>query len=303
MRFLILFAALAIGLTTCARTDTTMLDPNTAIISGKGSAIDNHNRLWLTGVNFAGAEFGKQIPGEINKDYHYPKQRDIDYVLGRGANTVRLPFRWERLQLNLAWELEPRELALLDGTVAYVTGRGAHVVLDPHNYARYLSNDIGSKEVPVSAFASFWAELAAHFKDNERVIFGLMNEPHRIRADDPRILNNSNLFKTAVVTVGHRFEKLFCGSIYDSDERDPNQPALPDSNQSASGHPCGDLTHYHDQEDRNQNTYTGNFPPKHRLHNSGQYAIHGLEEEFQYQVRHAQWDDYQNTGYKTSACR
>ena len=186
MRFLILFAALAIGLTTCARTDTTMLDPNTAIISGKGSAIDNHNRLWLTGVNFAGAEFGKQIPGEINKDYHYPKQRDIDYFLGRGANTVRLPFRWERLQLNLAWELEPRELALLDGTVAYVTGRGAHVVLDPHNYARYLSNDIGSKEVPVSAFASFWAELAAHFKDNERVIFGLMNEPHRIRADDWR---------------------------------------------------------------------------------------------------------------------
>ncbi len=145
------------------------------------------NRLRFTGVNLAGAEFASsRIPGKINKDYHYPKERDIDYFLERGMNTFRLPFRWERLQLNLAWDLEPKELAQLDETVAYITGNGAQVLLDPHNYARYFGKVIGSQQVPVSAFASFWAQLATHFKDNERVIFGLMNEPYRIHADDWR---------------------------------------------------------------------------------------------------------------------
>ena len=158
-----------------------------AVQSARTQSTQVSNRLWLTGVNMAGAEFGSgRVPGKINKDYHYPKGRDIDYFVDRGVNTFRLPFRWERLQLNLAWELEPRELALLDETVAYITGKGAHVVLDPHNYARYFGKDIGSSEVPVSAFASFWAELAAHFKENERVIFGLMNEPNRIHAEDWR---------------------------------------------------------------------------------------------------------------------
>ena len=116
------------------------------------------DRLWLTGVNLAGAEFrNNRIPGKLNKDYHYPKERDIKYFLDRGFTAFRLPFRWERLQLNLGWEFEARELALLDDTVAYITDNGARVILDPHNYARYFGKDIGSEQVPVSAFASFWA--------------------------------------------------------------------------------------------------------------------------------------------------
>jgi endoglucanase len=159
----------------------------TLIVAAEASCAAASDQLWHVGVNFAGAEFnGKRIPGKINKDYQYPKKRDIDYFLDRGVNTFRLPFRWERLQLNLAWELEPKELAQLDKTVAYITDSGAHVLLDPHNYARYFGKIIGSEQVPVSAFASFWADLATHFKDNERVIFGLMNEPHGIRADDWR---------------------------------------------------------------------------------------------------------------------
>ena len=159
-----------------------------AVQGAGGRAAEMSNRVWLTGVNFAGAEFGStRIPGKVNKDYVYPREPDIDYFLDQGANTIRLPFRWERLQLNLNWELEPRELALLDRTVSYVTGRGGYVVLDPHNYARYFGKDIGSDQVPLTAFASFWAALADHYKDNPRVIFGLMNEPHRIHADEWRI--------------------------------------------------------------------------------------------------------------------
>lgn len=144
-------------------------------------------RPWLVGVNFAGAEFAStRIPGKLNKDYIYPNNDDIDYFLSRGANTIRLPFRWERLQRNLGWEFNQRQLALLQQTVAYITDQGGYVVLDPHNYARYFGKVIGSSEVPVSAFASFWAVLAESFKDNDRVVFGLMNEPNRIHAEDWR---------------------------------------------------------------------------------------------------------------------
>jgi endoglucanase len=175
------------GLHRAYATGLLLLTAITLIFAVPSSPTAAAARLWLTGVNLAGAEFGGgRIPGKINRDYVYPRERDIDYFLDRGVNTFRLPFLWERLQLNLAWELEPKELAQLDRTVAYITDNGAHVLLDPHNYARYFGKDIGSKQVPVSAFASFWAELADHYKSNPRVIFGLMNEPHRIHAEEWR---------------------------------------------------------------------------------------------------------------------
>jgi endoglucanase len=139
---------------------------------------------WYVGVNFAGAEFNsKRIPGKVHEDYDYPAGSDVDYFLDRGMNTFRLPFRWERLQLNLGWALEAAELERLDDTVAFITGKGAYVILDPHNYGRYFGKAIGSDDLPVSAFSSFWAALAARYRDNEWVIFGLMNEPYGIRSD------------------------------------------------------------------------------------------------------------------------
>lgn len=64
------------------------------------------------------------------------------------------------------------------------------MILDPHNYMRY--NDpseqpfsgsiIGDSSDPEAAttaqFGEFWGELAKRFVENEKVIFGLMNEPH-----------------------------------------------------------------------------------------------------------------------------
>ncbi len=136
------------------------------------------------GVNLAGAEFNaKRKPGKIGKHYAYPSRRDFDYFLGYGFTTFRVPFLWERLQPKLDGGFRPVELKAIDRTVAYATGKGATIILDPHNYARYYRHDIGSDEVPISAFARFWGKFADRYKDNPRVIFGLMNEPHRIRAD------------------------------------------------------------------------------------------------------------------------
>jgi endoglucanase len=133
------------------------------------------------GVNLAGAEFTpNQIPGTYNAHYTYPTQAEINYFTGKGANTFRLPFLWERLQRTLNADFNTAELQRISQFVSRATAKGAYVVLDPHNYGRYQGSVIGSPAVPNAAFSDFWSRLADMFKSNDRVIFGLMNEPNNM---------------------------------------------------------------------------------------------------------------------------
>lgn len=78
--------------------------------------------------------------------------------------------------------------------VNYITvTKGAYCIRDPHNYMRYnnpsqqpMTGSIIGDSSDVTAattaqFAAFWGELAARFKSNEKVIFGLMNEVIQIQ--------------------------------------------------------------------------------------------------------------------------
>ncbi|MCW5683613.1 MAG: glycoside hydrolase family 5 protein [Pseudolabrys sp.] len=133
---------------------------------------------YLTGVNIAGAEFnGRKVPGVPNRDYFYPAKTTIDYVASKGMTSIRVPFLWERMQPQLNGPLDAEEVRRLDDVVRYATGKRLYVVLDLHNYAYYRQKVIGSPDVPPSVLADIWRRLAAHFKDNPLVGFGLMNEP------------------------------------------------------------------------------------------------------------------------------
>jgi endoglucanase len=133
----------------------------------------------LRGVNLAGAEFGEgNLPGTYGTDYRYPTSSEVDYFGSKHMTVVRLPFRWERLQRTLDADFDADELGRLDGFVRDATSKGLNVVLDPHNYARYRGNPIGSDAVPNAAFADFWRRLALLYKGNDHVLFGLMNEPN-----------------------------------------------------------------------------------------------------------------------------
>lgn len=152
------------------------------------------NLLPYRGLNLAGAEFaidawGKPLsagalPGTFGTHYIYPDRTyspsytSIDAFVRAGMTTFRLPFRWERLQPTRGAAFNAAELGRLTTTVKNLTAKGAFVVLDPHNYARYGEALIGSRAVPLAHFADFWSRLAATFKNNPKVIFGLMNEPH-----------------------------------------------------------------------------------------------------------------------------
>src|ERR1019366_7192165 len=149
------------------------------------------------GVSMAGAEFGASFGGLFNGpnlgtmpgDYYYPTsdlgkggpnwpasggtavETDsmIRYFLDKGMNTVRLPFRWERLQRTLTSSklltgaqvvatFDPTELAALEASVRTLTAAGFTVLVDVHNYAYYTSaseiasakggDPLGSANVP-----------------------------------------------------------------------------------------------------------------------------------------------------------
>ena len=147
-------------------------------------------KLPFTGVNLAGAEFGK-IPGRHATDYAYPTPALIEYYAQLGFNLIRVPFRWERLQPQLGAALAGDEQAMLAAVVELACAKGQSVILDPHNYARRRVEEdnwkadhyIGTDLVPTAAFADFWGRLAEVFKSNPSVIFGLMNEPAGIAAE------------------------------------------------------------------------------------------------------------------------
>lgn len=157
-----------------------------------------HAAIRFTGVNLAGAEFGSAgsgaaLPGTFGSQYTYPTTTEINYFVGKGMNTFRLPFRWERLQQSQNAIFNAAELNRMNSFVNNATAAGAYVILDPHNFARYYPNisdfgqmqsgttgRIGTTAVPISSFADFWSRLATQYKNNDRVIFNLMNEPNAL---------------------------------------------------------------------------------------------------------------------------
>jgi endoglucanase len=136
------------------------------------------------GVNLAGAEFSdRKLPGNYNNDYIYPNSGEVDYFIEKGMTIFRLPFHWERLQQSQHAEFEIQEQMRMDEFVNYATSKGAYVLIDPHNFARYYGNIIGESKVPVSAYTDFWSKLASHYRENDKVIFGLMNEPNTMSTE------------------------------------------------------------------------------------------------------------------------
>jgi endoglucanase len=145
--------------------------------------------VWWRGVNLAGGEYDESgQPGVLGTTYQYPNQKSVDYFSGKGMNVFRFPILWERIQPQLFDPFNQNEAALIDKFISETTAKGKFVILDPHNYGRYgqgrhtydvgPENAIGSADVPLESFYDLWSRLAARYKNNNKVIFNLMNEPH-----------------------------------------------------------------------------------------------------------------------------
>jgi len=139
------------------------------------------------GVNIAVAEFGNDMPGKYGQTYTYPEPSELDYYKAKGRTLIRFPFKWERMQRTLNGPLDAAELGYLKAFMKAAGERKMDVILDVHNYGRYLFPNepvenmqiIGSDRLPVAAFADLWTRLAENFKNEPALYgYGLMNEPH-----------------------------------------------------------------------------------------------------------------------------
>ncbi len=146
----------------------------------------------LKGVNLAGAEF--------DSGTFWPNQNEFDYFNAKGMNVYRIPFKWERLQPQMNQPFDDGYFNELIQVIDAATAVGSFAILDPHNYARYNSQLIGSSAVPNSAFTDMWSRLAAEFSTNPRVIFGLMNEPNNMPTE--QWLTSANLAIRAIREAG-----------------------------------------------------------------------------------------------------
>jgi endoglucanase len=136
----------------------------------------------LLGVSLAGADFGSALPGDYGVDYIYPEAGSAEYFIEKGMNIFRIPFRWERLQRELSEPFDEDEAGRLTEVVSGITDQGANAILDPHNYARYHDQLLGT-DVDAAHLADFWSRLATLFMDDPKVVFGLMNEPHDMETE------------------------------------------------------------------------------------------------------------------------
>ncbi|MGY1703936.1 glycoside hydrolase family 5 protein [Geodermatophilus sp. SYSU D00697] len=150
------------------------------------------------GVNVSGGEFGapgggNQVtefsnanPGTYGRDYKYADEATFRYLAAQGLDTVRLPFRWERIQPTLGDELNRAELDRLRAAVQRAHEAGLGAILDVHNFAAYHLDEggrgvrraIGSPQVGRADFVDLWRRLSDAFADDPAVVaYDLMNEP------------------------------------------------------------------------------------------------------------------------------
>ncbi|KAI0648710.1 endoglucanase [Trametes meyenii] len=163
-----------------ASTPTSTSSAPGATVCSSSSA---RTKFTFFGVNESGAEFGNTvIPGRLGKEYTWPEPSSIDYFLGQGFNTFRIPFLMERVSPPSTGGMSgPFNDTYLDGlktTVSYITGKGGFAVIDPHNFMIFNGATITS----TSDFQAWWQQLATEFKTDKNVIFDLQNEPHDIPA-------------------------------------------------------------------------------------------------------------------------
>ena len=170
----------------------------------------------MLGVNESSGEFGV---GQYAFKYIYPGQDRINWVADQGFTIMRVPFVFQNLQPASGAPLTEASMTPLDAVVTGCAERQIVCVLDMHNYGTYYSDDSSSSGVPGTPnisnlrLADLWGKIAARYRDNPSVWFGLMNEPHQQTALE--WVKTSNAIAAAIRATGAKNKILFSGTAWD----------------------------------------------------------------------------------------
>jgi endoglucanase len=106
------------------------------------------------------------------------------FVKDDGLNTFRLPVGWQYLVDSVGGTLNAAHWKIYDAQVqGCLTSGAALCIVDLHNYARWNGAIVGQGGPTDNDFASVWSQIATKYKGNDKIAFGLMNEPHDVTID------------------------------------------------------------------------------------------------------------------------
>ncbi|KAF8865727.1 glycoside hydrolase [Acephala macrosclerotiorum] len=137
---------------------------------------------------------GTGLPGKFGVDYTFINKCAIGVFVDQNkVNLFRVDFLLERMcpiATGLGAKFDEEPFFHFKDAIDYITiNKSVYAILDPHNYMRYnnpsqqpmtgsiIGNSSDPKAATTAQFGAFWGELSRRFKGNEKVIFGLMNEP------------------------------------------------------------------------------------------------------------------------------
>jgi len=101
------------------------------------------------------------------------------FVKDDGLNTFRIPVGWQFLvDDKVGGTLSSANWAVYDKQIQNCLTAGAALcIIDIHNYARWNGQIVGQGGPTDADFASLWSQIATKYKGNDKIAFGLMNEP------------------------------------------------------------------------------------------------------------------------------
>ncbi|KAH7144596.1 glycoside hydrolase superfamily [Dactylonectria estremocensis] len=159
------------------------------LFSGLALASSAFASTKYVGVAIPGFDFGCDIDGTCPLDDTLkppltelggadgPAQME-HYVDNVGMNVFRLPITWQYLVNGVLGDMDKTMFGNYDKLVKACLKTGAYCMVDLHNFARFDIGIIGQGGPSNEVFGDIWSQIASNYADENRVIFGLMNEPH-----------------------------------------------------------------------------------------------------------------------------
>ncbi|KAI6778374.1 Endoglucanase EG-II [Emericellopsis cladophorae] len=146
-------------------------------------------RIKYLGVAIPGLDFGCEIygscpPGErifpLTEMGGSDGEGQMQHWVGNAdMNTFRLPVPWQYLVNDqLGAKMDETNFNNYNKLMKACLDTGSYCMIDIHNFARWNGGIVGQGGPDDEDFVDIWAQLAKKYANNDKVMFGIMNEPH-----------------------------------------------------------------------------------------------------------------------------
>lgn len=112
-----------------------------------------------------------------------------------GFNIYRIPVSWQYLiNQKLGGDFHPPVIGKYDEVMQACLRTGSYCIIDIHNYGRWNKGIIGQGGPSNEQFSHLWSLFAKKCGKDDRVVMGIMNEPHNRKLDSFEHHRSSNQF-------------------------------------------------------------------------------------------------------------